>query len=100
MTMNCHTVTLGMLLREADVHEKNGKRQEATKIKEWVADLLSEQSKAVQVGLAQVAQAKLSDGLTVTLWLIFNNPPNKAKLKTKTRLIPLTTKFEAVYDQI
>jgi len=36
-----------MLLREADVDEKNGKREEATKIRGWVADLLSEQSKVV-----------------------------------------------------
>jgi hypothetical protein len=47
-TTSCHTVTLGMLLREADVHEKNGKRQEAAKIRGWVADLLSEQSKVVR----------------------------------------------------
>jgi hypothetical protein len=47
-TTSCHTVTLGMLLWEADVHEKNGKRQEGTKIREWVADLLSEQSKVVR----------------------------------------------------
>jgi hypothetical protein len=46
-TTSCHKVTLGMLLREADVHEKNGKRQEATKIRWWVADLLSEQSKVI-----------------------------------------------------
>ena len=46
-TTSCHTVTLGMLLREADVHKKNGKRQEATKIRGWVAGLLSEQSKVV-----------------------------------------------------
>jgi len=47
-TTSCHTVTLRMLLREADVHEKNGKREEATKIRGWVADLLSEQSKVVR----------------------------------------------------
>jgi hypothetical protein len=34
-----------MLLSEADVHEKNGKKQEATKIREWVADFPCEQSK-------------------------------------------------------
>ena len=44
---SCHTVTLGMLLREADVHEQNGKNREAAKIRAWVADLLSEQSKVV-----------------------------------------------------
>jgi hypothetical protein len=37
-----------MLLREADVHEKNGKNPEADKIRAWVADLLSEQSKIVR----------------------------------------------------
>ena len=47
-TTGCHTVTLRMLLREADIHEKNGKRQEAAKIRAWVADLLSEQSKVVR----------------------------------------------------
>ena len=40
-------ITLRMLLSEADVHEKNGKKQEATKIREWVADFLCEQSKFV-----------------------------------------------------
>jgi len=39
------TITLRMFLSEADVHEKNGKKQEATKIREWVAGLLCEQSK-------------------------------------------------------
>jgi len=50
-TMNTtagHTVTIRMLLWEADVHEKNGKGQEAAKIRGWVADLLSEQSKVVR----------------------------------------------------
>ena len=47
-TTSCHTVTLGMLLREADDHERNGKRQEAAKIRACVADLLSEQSKLVR----------------------------------------------------
>ena len=47
-TISCHMVTLGMLLREADVHEKNGKREKAAKIRGWVADLLSEQSKVVR----------------------------------------------------
>jgi hypothetical protein len=37
-----------MLLREADVHEQNGKNPEAAKIRAWVADLLSEQSKIVR----------------------------------------------------
>src|ERR1700747_956963 len=51
-TTSCHTVTLGMLLREADVHEKNGKRQEATKIRGG----RSSSKRAVegrQLGLAQ-----------------------------------------------
>ena len=47
-TTSCHTVTIRMLLWDADVHEKNGKRQEAAKIRAWVADLLSEQSKVVR----------------------------------------------------
>ena len=47
-TTSCHTVTLGMLLWEADAHEKNGKSQEAAKIRARVADLLSEQSKVVR----------------------------------------------------
>ena len=47
-TTSCYTVTIGMLLREADVHEQNGKNPEAAKIRAWVADLLSEQSKIVR----------------------------------------------------
>jgi hypothetical protein len=35
---------LDMLLWQADVHERNGQKQEASKIKEWVADFLSPQS--------------------------------------------------------
>ena len=38
---------LEMLLWQADVYEKNGKRQEAAKIRGLVAELLSEQSKFV-----------------------------------------------------
>jgi hypothetical protein len=37
-----------MLLWKADVHEKRGKRQEAAKIRAWVADFLSEQSKVIR----------------------------------------------------
>ena len=47
-TTTGYAITLGMLLCEADVHEKNGKSQEASKIRAWVADLLSEQSKVVR----------------------------------------------------
>ena len=47
-TTSFDTVTVEMLLWEADIHEKNGKRQEAAKIRAWVADLLSEQSKVVR----------------------------------------------------
>jgi hypothetical protein len=47
-TTSCHAVTLGILLCEADIHEKNGKGQEAAKIRALVADLLSEQSKVVR----------------------------------------------------
>ena len=42
-----HTVTIGMLLREADIREENGERQEAATIRGWVAELLIEQSKVV-----------------------------------------------------
>jgi hypothetical protein len=47
-TIGGYTVTLGMVLLEADVHEKNGKKQEAAKIRAWVAGLLSEKSKVVR----------------------------------------------------
>jgi len=46
-TNSGHTVTIRMLLSEANVHERNGKRQEAANIRAGVADLLSEQSKVV-----------------------------------------------------
>ena len=44
-TDSCQTLTIRMLLCEAGVHEKNGKTQEAAKIREWVANFLCEQSK-------------------------------------------------------
>ena len=47
-TPSGHTVTIEMLLWEADIHEKNGKRQEAANIRGWVANFLSEQSKVVR----------------------------------------------------
>ena len=47
-TTSHRTVTIGMLLREADVHEQNGKNPEAAKIRSWVAELLREQSKIVR----------------------------------------------------
>jgi len=37
-----------MLLWEADAHEKDGRKQDAAKIREWVSKLLSEQSKVVR----------------------------------------------------
>ena len=46
-TISDHTVTdykyhqLKMLLWQAAVHEKNGKKQEASKIRAWVAGFLS-----------------------------------------------------------
>jgi hypothetical protein len=46
-TTSGHALTIRMLLWEADTHEKNGKRQEASQIRGWVADLLSEQSKVI-----------------------------------------------------
>jgi len=54
-TNSGHTVTIRTLLREAGVHEKNGKTQEATKIREWVADLLCEQSKFLSPILGPIA---------------------------------------------
>jgi hypothetical protein len=50
-TISGHPVTIRMLLWEADSREENGKRPEATKIRQWVADLLSEQSKADAIRL-------------------------------------------------
>jgi hypothetical protein len=47
-TISGQTVTLKMLLSEADLHDGNGKRQEAASIRAWVADVLSEQSKIVR----------------------------------------------------
>jgi hypothetical protein len=35
---------LGMLLWHAEIHERNGKKEEAFKIRDWVADFLSSQS--------------------------------------------------------
>jgi hypothetical protein len=35
---------LEMLLWHAEMHERNGKKQEASKIRDWVADFLSSQS--------------------------------------------------------
>jgi hypothetical protein len=40
-TTSRHAVTLGMLLWEAEAHKKNGRKQEASKIKQWVAELLN-----------------------------------------------------------
>ena len=57
-TPSGHTVTVAMLLWEADIHEKNGKRQEAAKIRGWVANLLSEKSKVVRSLWRAVAQTK------------------------------------------
>jgi hypothetical protein len=47
-TTSAHAVTVEMLLWEADTHDKNGEKQEAAKIRGWVADFLSEQSKVVR----------------------------------------------------
>ena len=48
---------LEMLLWQARIHEENGKKQEASKIRQWVARFLSSQPK---IGLAPVAQTKPS----------------------------------------
>jgi hypothetical protein len=48
---------LEMLLWQARIHEENGKKQEASKIRQWVAGFLSSQPK---IGLAPVAQTKPS----------------------------------------
>jgi hypothetical protein len=37
----CEQHQLDMLLWQADVHERNGKKQEAFEIRTWVADFLS-----------------------------------------------------------
>jgi hypothetical protein len=39
---------LDMLLWQADVHERNGRRQEAFQIRTWVADFLGQQSEEKQ----------------------------------------------------
>jgi hypothetical protein len=36
-----------MLVWQADVHEKNGRKQEAFEIRAWVADFLSPQSEEI-----------------------------------------------------
>jgi hypothetical protein len=36
---------LKMLLWQAHIHEKNGKKQEASKIREWVADFVARQER-------------------------------------------------------
>jgi len=46
--MDGQTVSLKILLWEADVHDENGKTQKAANIRAWVADVLSEQSKIVR----------------------------------------------------
>src|ERR1043166_6847594 len=48
---------LEMLLWQARIHEENGKKQEASKIRQWVAGFFSSQPK---IGLAPVAQTKPS----------------------------------------
>ena len=47
-TISGHPVTIRMLLLEADSRERNGEGQEAAKIRGWVADFLSQQSKVVR----------------------------------------------------
>jgi hypothetical protein len=39
---------LDMLLWQADVHERDGRRQEAFEIRAWVADFLGQQSEEKQ----------------------------------------------------
>jgi hypothetical protein len=53
---------LKMLLWQADIHEKNGEKQEAAKIRGWVADFLSEQSRVVRSVWREVAQTRPSHG--------------------------------------
>ena len=38
---------LDMLLWQADIHERNGRKQEAFEIRAWVADFLSPQSEEI-----------------------------------------------------
>jgi hypothetical protein len=47
-TICANIVTVKTLPWEADIHDKNGEKQEAAKIRGWVADFLSEQSKIVR----------------------------------------------------
>ena len=47
-TISVNIVTVKALLWEADIHDKNGEKQEAAKIRGWVADFLSKQSKIVR----------------------------------------------------
>jgi len=40
---NYEQYQLDMLLRRAHIREKNGKKQEASKIRDWVADFVARQ---------------------------------------------------------
>jgi hypothetical protein len=44
----CERHELHMLLWQANFHETNGKKQEASKIRAWVADFLSAQAEENQ----------------------------------------------------
>ena len=45
---DCEQHQLGMLLWQADIHERNARKQEAFEIRAWVADFLSPQSEEEQ----------------------------------------------------
>jgi len=66
-TTSAHAVTVEMLLWQADVQEKNGKRQEAAKIREWVADFLSEQSKIVRSVWRRLSARKTQCGRSLEM---------------------------------
>ena len=55
-TAGC-AITMRGLLSEADVHDKKGEKGEAAKIRGWVAELLSEQSKLVSPIWARLPKA-------------------------------------------
>jgi hypothetical protein len=47
---------LEMLLWHAQIHERNGKKQEASQVMDWVADFLSPQSFEIEINDAKSFQ--------------------------------------------
>jgi hypothetical protein len=56
-TTGCYTVTVEMLLWEADLRDKHGEKQEAAKIRGWVADFFKRAIEGRQIGLARGGKA-------------------------------------------